>query len=330
LKTLLADDELNAEEFDIYQALLKWGKAQVAAGRTDAKEDKKDEKEDSKAVSTIVATVMPSIRFPLMPLDKIAGVIAPSGIMGQDQLLELFKFVSLSDEKEKEAAGPTLGFPWKERSGGGSLGIEKESKILSKKLFSDKKLAAAFTRYFMTPSAATKPTGPKPKAKFTLLYRGTRDGLTASTWHSRCDNKGPTLIVVKAVGRANIFGGYSSLDWNSSSGWSASGTGACWLFSLVNSHNKPTRIENSASTISNNMYNNSGYGPTWGSGHDLHITSSMSSSSNSCSPSNYRQITTGFPVVSVDSSLLAGVSSFQVEEIECFGVTGYSYTRYGM
>ena len=41
-----------------------------------------------------------------------------------------------------------------------------------------------------------------------LLFRASRDGFAASAFHSKCDNKGPTMTVVKSGGR-NIFGGFT-------------------------------------------------------------------------------------------------------------------------
>jgi len=38
------------------------------------------------------------------------------------------------------------------------------------------------------------------------------DGWAASTFHSRCDNKGPTVTIIR-VGGKYIFGGYTSLSW---------------------------------------------------------------------------------------------------------------------
>ena len=39
-----------------------------------------------------------------------------------------------------------------------------------------------------------------------LLFRASRDGFAAATFHSKCDNKGPTITVVQSAG--NIFGGF--------------------------------------------------------------------------------------------------------------------------
>ena len=46
-----------------------------------------------------------------------------------------------------------------------------------------------------------------------LLFRASRDGFTASAFHSACDNKGPTITVVKSGG--NIFGGFAENAWTS-------------------------------------------------------------------------------------------------------------------
>ena len=53
-----------------------------------------------------------------------------------------------------------------------------------------------------------------PKAmvgEWRLLFRARRDGFAASVFHSKCDNKGPTVTVVKSG--ANIFGGFTEKSW---------------------------------------------------------------------------------------------------------------------
>ena len=46
-----------------------------------------------------------------------------------------------------------------------------------------------------------------------LLFRASRDGWAASQFHARCDNKGPTVTIVKSG--TYIFGGYADKPWNS-------------------------------------------------------------------------------------------------------------------
>ena len=47
-----------------------------------------------------------------------------------------------------------------------------------------------------------------------LIYRGSEDGFTAAVFHKKCDQKGPTLIIIKSD-KGKIFGGFTDIDWNS-------------------------------------------------------------------------------------------------------------------
>ena len=51
------------------------------------------------------------------------------------------------------------------------------------------------------------------QSTFVLLFRASRDGWAAAKFHAMCDNKGPTVTVVKSGN--NIFGGYTEQSWNS-------------------------------------------------------------------------------------------------------------------
>ena len=51
------------------------------------------------------------------------------------------------------------------------------------------------------------------KREWRLLFRASRDGFAALAFHSKCDNKGPTVTVVKSGG--NIFGGFTGNAWTS-------------------------------------------------------------------------------------------------------------------
>ena len=50
-----------------------------------------------------------------------------------------------------------------------------------------------------------------------LLYRASEHGYTARSFHDYCDDKGPTLIVIKSSGgwfsKSCIFGGYTTKSW---------------------------------------------------------------------------------------------------------------------
>jgi hypothetical protein len=48
---------------------------------------------------------------------------------------------------------------------------------------------------------------------FQLLYRSSRDGSQPKKFHKRCDNKGPTLTIIRDTD-GNVFGGFTSMSWN--------------------------------------------------------------------------------------------------------------------
>ena len=52
--------------------------------------------------------------------------------------------------------------------------------------------------------------------KWKLIYRASEHEYSAESFHQYCNNKGPTLIVIKSSG-GWIFGGYTTQSW---SGWS--------------------------------------------------------------------------------------------------------------
>ena len=54
---------------------------------------------------------------------------------------------------------------------------------------------------------------PPLDGKWKLLFRASQDGFTAQAFHGICDNKGPTVTIVKSGN--NIFGGFTENSWHS-------------------------------------------------------------------------------------------------------------------
>ena len=52
--------------------------------------------------------------------------------------------------------------------------------------------------------------------KWRLIYRASEHGYTAKSFHEYCDDKGPTLIIIKSSG-GYIFGGYTTQSWSGNS-----------------------------------------------------------------------------------------------------------------
>jgi hypothetical protein len=50
--------------------------------------------------------------------------------------------------------------------------------------------------------------------RFTLLWRGSRDGFGAEDFHRRCDGRGRTLTLIEDT-EGNVFGGFTPVEWES-------------------------------------------------------------------------------------------------------------------
>jgi hypothetical protein len=77
---------------------------------------------------------------------------------------------------------------------------------------------------------------------WSLLYRGTRDGFSANSFHLKCDGHLATLTILKASGTSYIFGGFTSQAWQSPTPARVKADPSVFLFSLTNKNNQPSKI----------------------------------------------------------------------------------------
>ena len=54
--------------------------------------------------------------------------------------------------------------------------------------------------------------------KSELIFKGTRDGFTPPAMHSKCDNKGNLVSIIK-TNTNYVFGVFTSVPWNSNNSW---------------------------------------------------------------------------------------------------------------
>jgi len=148
------------------------------------------------------------------------------------------------------------------------------------------------------------------RQKWNLIYRASQDRFETVDFHSKCDNKPNTLVVIKST-NGNVFGGYSEQTWNHIGTYKADPNS--FIFSLINKLNKPIKMKCSQN---DGIYCNSSYGPTFGGGHDLHIADK--SNTNTSSYSNLGCSYTHPYGSNEAKSFLAGSYNFQVTEIEVY------------
>ena len=149
-----------------------------------------------------------------------------------------------------------------------------------------------------------------------LIYRGTRDGMTNTVFHNKCDNKGETITLIKNE-KGNIFGGYASISWTSANNiWYSAPES--FLFTLSNIYNtEPTKFPSKNDQKEVKHY--SEYGPTFGYGHDLGVYGDILNSGGwSYFPNTYQDILgKGKSIFTGDSN---NNNQFKIKEIEVFKI----------
>ena len=156
-----------------------------------------------------------------------------------------------------------------------------------------------------------------PNDKWSLLYRGTRDGFGAKDFHSKCDGHSNTLTIFKAKGSSYIFGGYTTVDWESPTDRKCKSDPNAFIFSLKNKDNKPVKINIIPVYHDHAIYCHSSSGPTFGG--DIIIVNNANTTMESYSylGSSYEHPQYEYGTNEA-KSFLGGSYRFQLDEIEVY------------
>ncbi len=154
-----------------------------------------------------------------------------------------------------------------------------------------------------------------PNDKFRLLYRGTRDGFRPRDFHLKCDGHSNTLTILKAKQSSYIFGGFTSVEWNSSSGFKSDAN--AFIFSLTNKDNKPVKMKIDPNEHQCAILCHSNCGPIFGP--DIQITGNANTTMYSYSNlgCSYKHPQYAYRTNEA-KTFLAGSYNFQLDEIEVY------------
>ena len=156
-----------------------------------------------------------------------------------------------------------------------------------------------------------------------LLYKGSRDGFKASKFHSLCDNKGPTITIIKSHLK-KIFGGFINNSWNSknSNTYHAYCKKSSFLFSL--DRKEKYKLKKNIGDIKINL-GNPNYSAVFGCNnysYDLQISDDCNINNNSIS--NFGNTYTNLEDIKFNTTIgktyLAGEHKFIVKEIEVYSL----------
>lgn len=163
-----------------------------------------------------------------------------------------------------------------------------------------------------------------------LVYRGSRDGISAQRFHQLCDGKGATLTVLRSQEKGTVFGGFSDKAWVKSENGTSLASSEAFLFSLDRRIKFGLTGQNNENSVC--CYAQSG--PAFGKAssfvsgkvyysHDLLVN--LGGEAGTYSSSNLGK-TFALPEGMVEGSaeakgLLAGDNYFTIDEIEVYQVS---------
>jgi len=154
-----------------------------------------------------------------------------------------------------------------------------------------------------------------PNDKWSLLYRGTRDGFGSSDFHAKCDGHSNTLTILKAKGSSYVFGGFTSVSWDDSSEWNSDPN--AFIFSLTNKDNQPLKMNINPNEHDYAICCDSKYGPIFG--NDINIGNNANTAIKSYSDlgCTYKHPQYAYETDEAET-FLAGSYRFQLDEMEVY------------
>jgi len=274
---MLKNTNTCADELDLVKAIMKWAEHQ--------------KKNTGKDVKELLKNIARHIRYPLLSPQELVKEVKPLGIIPQDLYLQAVEFHAFPNKFGEQLIKDDQ--------------FKKRYRTFQGSSIIDEKMAAQLLLWL-----------PKSPKGWECIYKASRDGFTNSTFHQKCDNKGPTVTVIKSKGNGYVFGGYTPVPWAGTGSYSYDTR--TFLFSLKNADNTPVKIGNTTNNR-HSTYNSSGYGPTFGGGHDLYICDGSNNSTSSYSNLGYSfKLPKHQYSTTQVKNFLAGSYNFTCEEIEVF------------
>ncbi|RIA84114.1 hypothetical protein C1645_430427 [Glomus cerebriforme] len=240
LELLLKRDDLRLDEIVVWDSLIKWCFAQHSNISQDVK---KWNKEDVTVMERTIHRFIPQIRFyEISPEDFITKVFPYKILLSDDLIGNIFTFHMVPNKFNINNVQP----PRQPKF---------NSNLIKTVHF------AIFSSWIEKKGDSYYNTRNIPY-NFNLLYRASRDGNTIAAFHTKCDNKGATIVIAKITNLEQIVGGYNPLNWDSTSGYKH--TNDSFIFSFTDRNNIQTAKMTFSNDGNNSIYCGSNFGPIFG------------------------------------------------------------------
>ncbi|CAG8579581.1 3278_t:CDS:2 [Acaulospora colombiana] len=225
--SLLSRDDLSMEEEKIWDYLIKWG-IKNTANLKKLDVSKWSLREFIELEKTLQRCI-PLIRFWQLPPEVFNKKVKPfERIIPRNLQLRLRqRFLTKSTQTsgagqlESTSQIPKIMYPTKERTIDSTIVTHQQAALI----------ACWIDRKYIKDTPSYADLFPVPYY-FRLLFRGSRDGFSAKTFHDNCDGQGATIVVVRVGDSKELIGGYNPIGWSSPRDVEWRGTRDSFIFSL--------------------------------------------------------------------------------------------------
>ncbi|RGB36465.1 hypothetical protein C1646_741749 [Rhizophagus diaphanus] len=213
LELLLKRDDLNMDEIEVWESLLKWCFNQQNM-KNDQSDPKKWSKEHIVKIEKSLHRFISLIRFyDIKPTDFFYKVYCYKDILPKELIHDLLEFHIVPNMQPRTNIAP---------SRKPNLKFKLDSTLI------ESKHIPLFASWI--DKISSQYDSKNIPYEFNLLYRSSRDGFNFESFHRNCNNKGATIWIAKIQGSTQLIGGYNPLDW---SGSGAKITSSSFLFNFT-------------------------------------------------------------------------------------------------
>ena len=202
LVPLLKRDDLLMEEIEIWEHLIEWGIAQIPTLNANISTWTSY---DFELLKNTLEQCIPLIRYFNIDSSDYYDKVRPYGQILQSDLHEyLLEYYCKQGKQNHICTTDSI------RLSPRKIGIQ--SNIIKYKHIS------LITRW-ISRKEGSETTLEKSKYDFNRILCGSEDGFTAANFHKKCDNRGPTLVIIKIKKSGEVIGGYNPIGWRDSNSW---------------------------------------------------------------------------------------------------------------